>query len=507
MFRRTAGVVALVVVVGAGLAWAAPMGFSGGEAGGEGGRPPDRSDDAAGAREAFARLPLTFAPNAGQTDDRVRYSTRGSRYGFFFTPAEVALAFTGADDGGQAEAGGHSLALTFLGSDPDVAVSGRDRQAGVVNYALGADPSRWHMGLPTFGKVTYRELWPGVEMGFRGNGRRLKYELRLAPGGGLDAVRLAYRGAEGLALGEDGSLRIATPLGMLTDSAPVSYQEIDGRRVPVDSRFVLHGGDRFGFETGSYDDRYPLIVDPGLVYSTFLGGTQGESADDLTLDAAGNAYLTGLTASTDFPTTPGAYDTTYSGGQTDAFVAKLNAAGSALVYSTYLGGAATDFGREVVPDSSGNAYITGRTESGDFPTTAGAYDTSFNGVQDAFVAKLSPAGSALVYSTYLGGTGDDGSTDMVLDGTGAAYVTGEADSADFPTTAGAYDTSLNGVQDAFVTKLNAAGSALGYSTFLGGADDDGGSGIALDGTGAAYATGSTRSPDFPTTAGAYDTAA
>ena len=253
-----------------------------------------------------------------------------------------------------------------------------------------------------------------------------------------------------------------------------------------------------------YNHQTPLIIDPGLVYSTFLGGTSLDEGVDIAVDDIGNTYITGRTTSTNFPITAGAFDTTYNGG-TDAFVTKLNAAGSALIYSTYVGGDRNDQGLGISVDDTGHAYITGVTLSRDFPTTAGAFDIFANGGIDAFVTKLNAAGSALLYSTYLGGTGNDQGLGISVDDTGDAYITGFTESANFPTTAGAFDTTYNGNRDAFVTKLNATGSALLYSTYLGGAAGDQGNGISVDDTGNAYITGLTSSVDFPTTAGAFDT--
>src|SRR5439155_1546373 len=219
-------------------------------------------------------------------------------------------------------------------------------------------------------------------------------------------------------------------------------------------------------------------------------------------DGAGNAYVTGLTDSADFPTTAGAFATSANGCD-DAFVTKLNPLGTSLLYSTYLGGSGADEGLGIAVDGAGNAYVTGQTGSTDFPTTAGAFATSFNGGDDAFVTKLNPLGTGLLYSTYLGGSGADEGLGIAVDGAGNAYVTGETDSTDFPTTAGAFDTSANGGFDAFVTKLNPLGTSLLYSTYLGGSGSDCGSGIAVDGAGNAYVTGSTGSANFPTTPGAF----
>src|SRR5215204_2381432 len=344
-------------------------------------------------------------------------------------------------------------------------------------------------------------------MAVRGEGGNLKYEFHLKPGSSVEDVRLGYRGAERLSVGAGGQLLVQTSLGILKDAAPVSYQRIGGERVPVESRSILKGdAGGYGSAVGSYDPRYPLIIDPGLDYSTFLGGGAFDEGSGIAV-RDGRAYVTGETSSTDYPTTTGAFDRTFNGDR-DAFVTKLNASGSALAYSTYLGGTSTEFSADIAVDGMSRAHVTGQTRSADYPTTTGAFDRTFNGgIADAFVTKLNASGSALAYSTFLGGTD---STDEVDQGLGIAvrngtvYVTGESASADYPTTSGAYDTSYNGgSSDVFVTKLNASGSALAYSTFLGGTNDDIGWDIAvLDGR--AYVTGQTASADFPTTTGAFD---
>jgi hypothetical protein len=268
---------------------------------------------------------------------------------------------------------------------------------------------------------------------------------------------------------------------------------------------------RPGFQLADYDATRPLIIDPVLVYSTFIGGANVDSGFDITVDASGNAYVTGSTQlliiPSTFPTTAGAFDTTHNGGSQDAFVAKLNPTGSALIYSTFLGGSALDSASGIAVDSTGNAYVTGTTESPDFPTTVGAFDTTHNADRDAFVTKLNPTGSALIYSTFLGGLDGDFGRSVVVDNVGSAYVTGNTFSSSFPTTPGAFDTTISPdeVADVFVTKLNSAGSALVYSTHLGGSRGASSGGIALDASGSVYVTGSTSSTDFPTTVGAFDT--
>jgi hypothetical protein len=259
---------------------------------------------------------------------------------------------------------------------------------------------------------------------------------------------------------------------------------------------------------GGYSDLFVAKINPmgtAFCYATFLGGNAGDHVLGISLDGTGNAYVTGETRSSDFPTTVGAFDTTFSGGYYDVFVAKLNSVGGTLEYSTFLGGDQAETGSAITVDSAGNAHIIGITNSEGFPTTAEAYDTTFNGSDDVFVVKLNSAGSALEYSTFLGGQDDDGGQDISLDGSGNVHVAGETGSSDFPTTAGAFDEMHNGFYDVFIAKLNPTGGVLDYCTFLGGNDDDYGSSISLDGFANAYVTGETRSSDFPTTAEAFDT--
>jgi hypothetical protein len=451
------------------------------------------------AAAAYQKLPLSFIPNAGQTDRSVRYYAQGAGFGFYFTKDKAVLAFPKGKRG-------VALDLRFLGANPNVKLQAQRRGPGTVNYLLGV---HHHTGLPTYRQVSYRELWPGIDMVFRGSGRRLKYEFLVHPGAHVSDIRLAYAGAESLSV-DAGKLLIQTPLGVLNDARPHSYQQIGGRERAVDSRFSLarRAGrkNEYGFRISGYDRHKPLMIDPGIAYSTFLGGASDDLGTAIAVDGNGNAYVAGTTLSTDFPTTPGAYDVTPGGTNGDAFVTKLNASGSSLVYSTFLAGSTggTDAGG-IVLDSQGNAYVTGRTSSTDFPTTPGAYDTSYNGGDgDVFVTKLNAAGSGLLYSTLLGGALTEGANGIALDGQGDAYVAGTAFSTDFPTTAGAFQTTFGGNSDAFVTKLNAAGSGLLYSTFVGGADYDFANGLALDGSGSAYVSGLTDG-GFPVTPGAYDT--
>src|SRR5215208_822269 len=353
------------------------------------------------AIDAYGKLPLSFIANEGQTDKAVRYYAQGAGYGFFFTKEGAMLSF--AEGTGR---GGHALALDFLGAEPDAILEARERLSGDVNYLVGDEQAQWHQKLPTHGELLYGGLWPGIDMAVRGEGGNLKYEFHLKPGSSVEDVRLGYRGAEGLKVGSGGELLVQTSQGVLKDAAPVSYQLIGGERVPVESRYQLQGDGGYGFAVGSYDPRYPLVIDPGLDYSTFLGGADFDQGWGIAV-RDGRAYVTGFTNSTDYPTTTGAFDTSLNSPD-DAFVTKLNASGSRLVYSTYLGGTNRDLGFDIAVDGMSRAHVTGRTSSTDFPTTTGAFDTTFNGGgranTDGFVTKLNASGSRLVYSTYLGGT-------------------------------------------------------------------------------------------------------
>jgi hypothetical protein len=453
---------------------------------------------------AYGKLPLSFIPNAGQADPRVRYAAQGPGFAVSFTPGEALLSFVKGERG-------HTLALRFLEANQQADLTGRHLLPGTVNYLLG-DHAEWRSGIPTYQEVVYRDLWPGVDAVFRGGEGTLKYEFHLAPGARASDVRLGYRGADRVALGGGGELLINTPLGTLGDAPPLSYQWIGGSRLAVDSRYVVAPDGTYGFALGpGYDPRLPLIIDPELVYSTFLGSGDYDVGNSIAVDSAGHAYVTGYTgfppgspSSPDFPTTPGAFDTAYN-GEGDAFVTKLSPDGSALVYSTYLGGGGVDRGMGIAVDSAGHAFLSGNTASEDFPTTPDAFDTSLGGGLDTFVTKLSADGSALVYSTFVGGQGGEFDGSIAIDEIGHAHLTGWTTSRDFPTTPGAFDTVYNGGGDTFVTKLSSDGAALVYSTFLGGANHDDGSSLGIDSAGHAHVTGYTGSPGFPATPGAFDT--
>ncbi len=472
--------------------------------------------------ECYGRLPLSFEPNQGQTNSRVRFLSRGKGYTLFLAPQEAVLVLKKPGFQNSHPSGSflprHPLPqklevfrLKISGSDRHATWEGLDKKEGISNYFIGKDPSKWRTHIPRFARVKIRGVYPGIDMVYYGNQGRLEYDFVVAPGVNPKLVRLSYEGVKKAAVDGQGDLVLNSVNGQILLKAPLVYQEKGGRKVPILGRYAMAGRHQVGFEVRKYDSTIPLVIDPALVYSTYLGGSGADNGEDqcgVTVDGSGNAYITGDTTSTNFPTTAGAYRTTaYTGN--DAFVTKLNPNGTALVYSTYLGGSSVEGGTAIALDVAGDAYVTGYTESSDFPTTAGAFLTSHPfGSPYAFVTKLDPNGAALLYSTFLGGNLGDGGYGIAVDGAGNAYV-GGITGGNFPTTAGAFQTVFAGVNSAFVTKLNPSGSALVYSTYLSGVGNLGiGNvvyGIALDAAGDTYVAGYTASASFPTTGGAYQT--
>jgi len=427
--------------------------------------------------DVYGNLPMSFEANNGQVDAEVKFLSRGSGYTLFLTPNEAVLMLQRLvavtdPDGIDAEATDHAvLRLQLIGANPNPEVIGQDEQQGKINYFRGSDTTQWRTNIPTYASVIYKDIYPSIDLVYYGNQRRFEYDFIVAPGADPNVIRLAFQGVDEYHVDASGNLVLQTAGGEVIQRAPIIYQQIDGIRQPVNGRYLIVSENQIGFEMAAYDSRQPLIIDPVLEYSTYLGGTNSPAAErgfGIAVDAAGYAYLTGVTGATDFPT-QNPFQGSYAGGSRDAFVTKLNPEGNALVYSTYLGGSGDDnsLRGDIVVDASGNAYVTGGTNSDDFPTTPGAFQTVYAGGGDAFVTKLNSTGSALVYSTYLGGSGAEDSIAIALDASANAYVTGVTTSNDFPTANPFQESFAGGSRDAFVAKLNASGSGLAYSTYLG----------------------------------------
>jgi hypothetical protein len=455
----------------------------------------------------YGKLPVRFEANQGQTAGDVHFLARGNGYGLFLTPTESVLVLRKPrSDESRGPAGRRDVAgagrseppavlrMKLLGASPRPKIVGRDELPGKSHYFIGNDPKRWRTDVPQFARVEYQDVYPHVNLMYYGNQNQLEYDFVVSPGGDPRRIRLGIEGADAVHVDRDGNLVLRVAGSEVVQKAPVVYQEFGAARKSVSGRFVVRGRSEVGFEVGSYAADRPLVLDPVLVYSTFLGGSGSDRCNAIAVDASGNAYVTGGTGSTDFPTAGPLQAASAGGG--DAFVAKLNAEGTALVYATYLGGSGQDFGLRIAVDPSGNAYMAGTTASTNFPTVHPLQGAYGGGSQDLFVAKLSADGSALVYSTYLGGTSTDYGFGIDVDASGSAYLTGWTFSTNFPTVNPLQAVGVVG--DAFVAKVNAEGSALVYSTYLGGSNGAEGTGIAVDSSGNAYVTGQTFSTDFPT---------
>jgi len=477
------------------------------------------------AREAYGKLELQFEANQGQTDASVNFLARGAGYTMFLKPAEAVFQLRNANSGTPRETAGESfvktddtqaerptsrsavLRMKLVGADAGAAVEGAGELAGKVNYFIGDDPAGWRANVPTFGQVRYREIYPGIDVVYYGNQQQLEYDFIVAPGHDARAVKLEFEGADEIKLDAAGDLLLTIGEGTLRQPKPFVYQGAGGGLRAVEAAYVVSVDGRVGFSLGAYDAALPLVIDPSLIYSTYLGGSNLDQSNAIAVDSFGNAYVCGISNSRDFPTA-NPFQATFraqpSAALHDTFVTKLAASGSALVYSTYLGGDGDDRCNKLTADDSGNAYVVGTTDSTDFPlanpfqaTYGSAQSTNPSDRLDGFVTKLAPSGSALVYSTYLGGSGSDKPMGVALDSSANVYVVGDTNSPNFPV-ANPFQATRNGGTDAFVTKFNATGSALTYSTYLGGSRGAIAADIKVDAFGNAYLTGSTSSLDFPT---------
>jgi hypothetical protein len=479
------------------------------------------------AQAAYGKVGMTFERNQGQTNEAVSFLAHGAGYTLFLTPAESVFVLRNSDCGLRNENGVHSLSeldrrhsgnnqqsaisnqqstvcnpqsnvlrMKLEGANSQPAISGLDELEGKVSYFIGSEPENWHTNIPTFGRVQYRGVYEGVDMVYYGNQQQLEYDFVVQPGADYQQIALAFEGANNVEVeGASGDLLLRVGETTLRQHKPVVYQDVNGARKQVESGYELKSAGRIGIAVGAYDSQKPLIIDPVLAYSTYLGGSSLDIGNSIAVDSAGNAYVTGVTVSTNFPTANAIQPTRNT--NFDAFITKFNVAGTARLYSTYLGGNGDDSGNGIALDSAGNAYMTGGTNSTNFPTNNAIQNTKSTG-PDAFVTKLNASGTALVYSTYLGANNVDNGLGIAIDTAGNAYITGGTFSTNFPTTAGAFDTADNPGLDAFVTKINALGTAHLYSTYLGGGGDEQGNGIAVDSVGNASVTGSTVSTDFPT---------
>ena len=449
---------------------------------------PEQSSPAA----AGNKLQLAFTPNRGQAHPEVRFEARSFAGTMRFLPDRVQWSLPAASP--QEPGASAGLVLQFEGAQGASVITGGQELPGVVNYLIGADPEKWLRGIPTHGDIVYGQLYPGIDLHYAGEQAvsgdwSLKGTYTVAPGADPGRIRWSYRGAEVSLDRDSGDLLIAVSgdeSSTLVEHAPVSWQEIGGERVPVESRFVVSEDGSIRFSLGSYDRAQPLVIDPTLVFSTYLGTSTEDSANGIAVDSKGNRVVVGWTDSIEFPTTLDAFQPSSTGGTclspppfnvpfpcNDGFVTKISPDGSTLLYSTYLGGTNDDGVRAVALDGEDNIYLTGWTTSTDFPTLNAiqpGHGGGGNLTLDSFVTCLQADGSALWYSTYLGGTEYDVGDNLAVDDEGNAYVTGWTQSTDFPTANAVQPSYGGGFFDGTVTKVNAAGTAFVYITYLGGND-------------------------------------
>lgn len=467
-------------------------------------------------------LPLIFEINKGQTANQVNYLSRNTGYTLYFTPQELVLDFrrlgsTNAKHGkfrmGSIKGANDILRIKFVEANQSPMIVGEDELKSKSNYFIGNDSAKWQRNVANYGKVLYKNVYSGIDMVFYGNHNELEYDIRVAPGADPHQVHFSITGAKSIKLNPKGELVLSMPEGeTIFMHKPIVYQEIQGIKHRVVGRFVLSNHQQFRFQIGNYDKKEPLVIDPAISYSTYLGGSGGDnvalavSADPTELDAS--SYITGFTNSADFPTV-GPFQGVNKGKGRNVFVSKISRDGRSLIYSTYLGGSGgNDEGFAIAVDTLGSAYVTGETNSKDFPLR-NPFQTTNKGARDfsAFVTKLNPEGNDLFYSTYLGGTGDNQEGNaIIVDNQGFAYVTGETDSMDFPIKNAFQSTNKARPRPApyspftaYVTKFSSLGNTIIWSTYLGGSGgQDEGNAIALDGSKNVYIVGETNSKDFPT---------
>ena len=453
--------------------------------------------------------PITFEANQGQAESTIKFLSRQNGFSLFLRSHEIVMMFS-ADAHTESnrlrvpppeEAKGAVVRMRLVGANKQPKIVGLGELSAKVNYIIGADATKWHSNMPVYSKVKYEDVYPGIDLVFYGRQGQLEYDFIVSEGSDLDKVVLSFEGLESLEVNSKGDLVLYSQRGIIVQRRPLIYQNVQGNRRIISGKYILRGRNQVGFQVASYDHEMPVVVDPVIHYSSYFGGSGDDLSKTVDVDSNGNTYIAGRTLSTDLQMANSSQ--MGLGGGFDVFVAKFDSSGS-LEYSTYIGGGGDDKAEYIRVDANGNVYITGETNSSDFPMK-GPMQPSSGGGFDVFLTKLDPSGSGLIYSTFLGGSGDEVGFGVDVDSGGNAYVMGRTDSIDFPVMKPFQPTSGGGL-DAFVAKFDAAGSALVYSTYLGGSGQEGygtiefntvGGGIVVDADGSAYVTSRTNSTDFP----------
>lgn len=461
----------------------------------------------------YGKLPLSFEKNSGQADAQVQYLSRGKGYKLYITENKATLSL------GKSNV----VEMQVVGAKKGVKAVAEDELEGKSNYFVGNDPSKWKTNISHYKKVRYQEIYDGIDLVYYGNQESLEYDFVVKPGVDPDAIKLRFSGTSNIKLDENGNLVLKLEEGEVIQKAPYIYQTINGSKQEIEGGYQILANNEVSFLLKDYDHTNTLVIDPEVIYSTFIGGTNVNSGDGderafaVTVDKDGNVIVAGQTSSRNFPITSGVVQSSLSkplprpiDGEIDGFITKLNPTGTALIFSTFLGGPDGSENIEGIDvDIEGNIYVAGTTNSLKYPATGGAFqpvsrETGF--IVDGFVSKLNSNGSALIYSTYLSGEDNDIVNGLAVDSVGNAYIVGRTQSKMFPTSNALQPTASGSFMDGFVTKLNASGTGLIYSTYLGGANGQTFAfDVAVDATGNAYITGFTESATFPTTTGAFQT--
>lgn len=430
----------------------------------------------------YAKLPLAFEPNRGQANDSIDYLVHHGKATTYFDGATATTVI-----------GDKRVAISLDGASIQQ-LTGTDQLPSKTNYFIGNDQSKWQPAVPNFGQLIASNVYPGIDLRYYGTNSQLEHDFIVSPGADHTQIAFHIDGQDQLTLDTDGNININLGDEVVRLNAPATYQQTRTTKQTIPSHYELNGNTVSIALNSDYDHAQPLIIDPLLVYSTYVGGSTGDDQGaGIAVDSSGNAYIAGTTSSTNYPTSS-PYQGSYNGNQ-DAFVTKMNANGSALVYSTYLGGSSQELGFGIAVDSSDSAYVVGATSSGDFPTAS-----PFQGSGFSFITKLDPSGSSLVYSSYAGGNGGGFAAGVAVDGSGNAYIVGRIPSADLVTVGAIQPSYGGGGEDGYLTKIDSSGTSIVYSTYLGGSAADNAYGIAVDGSGNAFISGSTASSDFPTNA-------
>jgi len=465
-------------------------------------------------------MPMTFTENRGQWDERVLYRADAGHAVAWFTTEGVTYQFSRPLDGqnifGPLERNDDpqakeiefehlTLKTALVAANQHPTVTSDNQIDYKCNYFYGNDPSGWRTNVPNYEVITYEEVYPGIDLKYYGNRKHMEYDFVVSPGADPSQIQIHYDGVKSMSVDDKGQLVLETEWGPVTELTPVVYQMNGSERIALSGEYVIWGENSFGFKLSeNYNPELALVIDPEIGYSTYLGGTSYDYSYNVCIADDGAGILSGVTGSTDFPTTAGAFSETHN-TYTDLFVTKFTPDGDALEYSTYIGGNSDEWTYDMHLGSDGSAYLTGYTYSSDFPVTAGAIDESYSSYADVFVVRLSDAGDSLIYGTYLGGTNYDYGYGIYALSDGSAILSGYTSSNDFPVVA-AYDESHNGDYDVYLAKFSPEGDSIIFSTYFGGNDGDYGRGVTVDDLGRITIAGTTYSTDFPTY-NAYDSTA